>query len=211
MQTWDIGKTHKMSDENETAAVTAETATEKKRAVSKREVIGSDGAVQDDWIGAAGFRYTSLADDFAVDVMFAELPDEVIRGLAAFGGLTLAGNVTNTVRNGERKGDGPSTEREALSAWLENLKAGNWTSPRGEVEAGVGLLAEAVQRAYAKKGKVLDLEAVTERIKALSKDEKAKTRKDPAVKLAMLEIQTERAARKVAEQAGESGIDALGF
>lgn len=185
-----------------------ETATEKKRAVSKREILAADGSVQDDWAGAAGIRYTSLADDFALDVMFDELPDEIVRGLAAFGGLTLAGNVTNTVRNGERKGDGPSTEREALVAWLENLKSGNWTSPRGEVEAGVGLLAEAVQRAYAKEGRAVAIETITEKLKAMSKEDKAAVRKKDAVKLAILEIQTERAAKKAAA-AGESGLDIL--
>lgn len=185
-----------------------ETATEKKRAVSKREILAADGSVQDDWAGAAGIRYTSLADDFALDVMFDELPEEIVRGLAAFGGLTLAGNVTNTVRNGERKGDGPSTEREALVAWLENLKSGNWTSPRGEVEAGVGLLAEAVQRAYAKEGRDVAIETITEKLKAMSKEDKAAVRKKDAVKLAILEIQTERAAKKAAA-AGESGLDIL--
>lgn len=185
-----------------------ETATEKKRAVSKREILAADGSVQDDWAGAAGIRYTSLADDFALDVMFDELPEEIVYGLAAFGGLTLAGNVTNTVRNGERKGDGPSTEKEALLAWLENLKSGNWTSPRGEVEAGVGLLAEAVQRAYAKEGRDVAIETITEKLKAMSKEDKAAVRKKDAVKLAILEIQTERAAKKAAA-AGESGLDIL--
>lgn len=178
---------------------------EKKRAVSKREVIGIDNEPQDDWAGAIGFRYTSLAEDFPLTVMFADLPEEIRNGLAAFGGLTLAGNVTNTVRNGERKGEGPATEKEALIAWLENLKAGNWTSPKGEVEAGIGLLAEAVQRAYAKKGKTLTVEEVTDKLKAMAKDDKAKVRKDPGVKLAMLEIQTERAAKKAAEAGGGLG------
>lgn len=182
---------------------------EKKRAVSKREILAADGSVQDDWAGAAGIRYTSLAEDFPLDVMFDELPEEIVRGLAAFGGLTLAGNVTNSVRNGERKGDGAATEKEALLAWLENLKAGNWTSPRGEVEAGIGLLAEAVQRSLAKKGQDVAIETVTEKIKAMDKDTKAKVKKDPGVKLAMLEIQTERAAKKAA--AAEAGGEIEGL
>ena len=180
--------------------------TEKKRAVSKREILAADGSTQDDWAGAAGIRYTSLAEDFPLDVMFDELPEDIVRGLAAFGGLTLAGNVTNSVRNGERKGEGPSTEREALLAWLENLKAGNWTSPRGEVEAGIGLLAESVQRMLEKSGKVVELETITEKIKAMSKEDKAKLKKDGKVKLAMLEIQTERAAKKVASAEGGSEV-----
>ena len=191
-----------MSDDNTTPETEG-----KKRAVSKREILAADGSVQDDWAGAAGIRYTSLADDFALDVMFDDLPPEIVYGLAAFGGLTLAGNVTNTVRNGERKGDGPSTEKEALLAWLENLKSGNWTSPRGEVEAGVGLLAEAVQRAYAKEGKSVDIETITAKLKSMSKEDKAAVRKKDAVKLAILEIQTERAAKKAAASGG--GLDIL--
>ena len=183
--------------------------TEKKRAVSKREILAADGSTQDDWAGAAGIRYTSLAEDFPIDVMFDELPEDIVRGLAAFGGLTLAGNVTNSVRNGERKGEGPSTEREALLAWLENLKAGNWTSPRGEVEAGIGLLAESVQRMLEKSGKVVELETITEKIKGMSKEDKAKLKKDGKVKLAMLEIQTERAAKKVASAEGGSEVASL--
>lgn len=207
-----------MADENEMEAGATETATAaagapSKHAKSKREILDANGAEQDDWAGAQGFRYTSLSDNHALTVMFSDLPDEIVRGLAAFGGLTLAGNVTNSVRNGERKGDGPATESEALNAWLENLRAGNWTSPRGEVEAGIGLLAEAAQRAYAKQGKNIALEDITAKIKTLDKDGKAKLRKDPKVKLAMLEIQTERAAKKAAEAEGEGKEteDALGF
>lgn len=194
-----------MADENQIEAADTATATKEpsKRAVSKREILDSAGKEQDDWAGASGFRYTTLSDGFAATVMFDDLPDEIVKGLAAFGGLTLAGNVTNSVRNGERKGEGPATEAEALTAWLENLKAGNWTSPRGEVEAGIGLLAEAAQRAYAKKGQTVDIEAITEKIKGLDKDGKAALRKNPAVKLAMLEIQTERAAKKAAEADGD--------
>jgi hypothetical protein len=182
---------------------------EKKRAVSKREILAADGSTQDDWAGAAGIRYTSLAEDFPLDVMFDDLPEEIVRGLAAFGGLTLAGNVTNSVRNGERKGEGPATEREALLAWLENLRAGNWTSPRGEVEAGIGLLAESVQRMLEKSGKSVELETITEKIKGMSKEDKAKLKKDGKVKLAMLEIQTERAAKKVAAAEGGSEVASL--
>ena len=191
-----------MSDE--TATATPEVEAEKKtRAVSKREVLDSALAPQDDWAGAAGVRYTSLAEGFALDVIFDELPSEIRDGLTAFGALTLAGNVTNTVRNGERKGDGPATEKEALIAWLENLKAGNWTSPRGEVEAGIGLLAEAYVRAMAKSGKTVELDAVKEKLAKADKDAKKKVRTHPDVKQAMLEIQLERTKAKAAENAGD--------
>lgn len=187
-----------MADENETADV-AETAKPKKQAASKREILDSSGAVQDDWTGAAGIRYTSLADEFPLTVMFDDLPAEIQTGLMAFGALTLAGNVTNSVRNGDRKSDGPQTEKEALLAWLDNLKSGNWTSPRGEVEAGIGLLAEAIQRDRRKQGREISIEDITAKLKTLSKDEKAAVRKEQGVKVAMLEIQLERAAKRAAE------------
>lgn len=197
----------------ETVATEASATEKKKTAKSKREVLSADGSAQDEWAGAAGIRYTSLSDNFPLEIMFDQLPSEIVAGLTAFGALTLAGNVTNSVRNSERKGDGPATESEALTAWLDQLRAGNWTSERGEVEAGVGLLAEASQRAYAKKGKTIELELIAEKIKGLDKAGKAALRKDPNIKLAMLEIQTERAAKKLAEATGEAGdsVGGLGF
>ena len=78
-----------MADENQIEAADTATATKEpsKRAVSKREILDSAGKEQDDWAGASGFRYTTLSDGFAATVMFDDLPDEIVKGLAAFGGL----------------------------------------------------------------------------------------------------------------------------
>ena len=191
-----------MSDDTEVSIVPAPTTQAKSTAVSKREVLGSDKTPQDDWIDAHGFKYTVLGNGFELSASFDELPDEVMRGLAAFGGLTLAGNVTNTVRNGEIKGT-PDEEQAALLAWIENLKAGNWTSPRGEIEAGVGLLAEAYVAAMAKAGTVLDLVATNTKLKAADKDKRKAVRSDPRVKLELNNILATRAAAKAASATGE--------
>ena len=174
----------------------------KSKAVSKREVLNEKGELQDDWIGAGGFRYTVLDGGFELNVMWDELPVESQQALMAFGGLTLAGNTTNTVRNGENKGEAAS-EKDALLALIENLKAGNWTSPRGEVEAGVGLLAEAYVAAMGKTGVVLDAVDVAAKLKAADKDKRKAVRSDPRVALELKNIIASRAAAKAATATGD--------
>jgi hypothetical protein len=178
------------------------TVAPKKRKVSERNVLDAHGKPQDSWLDAYGFGYKSLAENFDLNVMFEDIPDPVMRGLAAFGGVTLAGNTTNTVRNGENKG-GAATEKEALIAWIENLKAGNWTSPRGEMEAGIGLLAEAYSNAMSKAGKSITVEAAMEKLKAADKEKRAAVRKDSRVKAELTAIIAERAKAKASESEGE--------
>ena len=164
--------------------------------------MNEKGELQDDWIGAGGFRYTVLDGGFELNVMWDELPVESQQALMAFGGLTLAGNTTNTVRNGENKGEAAS-EKDALLALIENLKAGNWTSPRGEVEAGVGLLAEAYVAAMGKTGIVLDAVDVAAKLKAADKDKRKAVRGDPRVALELKNIIASRAAAKAATATGD--------
>lgn len=183
---------------NEAGAVERADPKSKKRKVSERSVLDAEGKVQDSWLDAYGFGYKSLAEDFDLKVMFTDIPDAVMRGLAAFGGVTLAGNTTNTVRNNPDKPD-DSTEKEALVAWVENLKAGNWTSPRGEVEAGINLLAEAYSRAMSKSGKELTVESALEKLKAADKEKRKEVRNHSAVKVELTAIMAERAKAKAAE------------
>ena len=192
-----------MSDDQEVVqAEPVAVAAVKSKAVSKREVLNEKGELQDDWIGAGGFRYTVLDGGFELNVMWDELPIESQQALMAFGGLTLAGNTTNTVRNGENKGDAAS-EKDALLALIDNLKAGNWTSPRGEVEAGVGLLAEAYVAAMCKTGVVLDAVDVAAKLKAADKDKRKAVRSDPRVALELKNIIASRAAAKAAAATGD--------
>lgn len=178
--------------------VAVETTRKTKQKVSEREVLGADRNPQEEYIGAAGFSYKTLVDDYNLVVMWEELPEDVVYGLAAFGGLTMAGNVTNTVRNGENK-SGATTEKEALIAWYENLKAGDWSKPTGELEAGLTLLAEAYVRARAEQGDTVDFEATLTKLKAADKDKRKAVRSDPQVAKAVASIQLERKAAKAKE------------
>lgn len=191
----------------DTAAAPAEAAkVPSKRKVSERIVLDAEGKPQESWLDAYGASYKSIAEDFEAKIMFDELPDPVARGLQAFGWLTLAGNTTNTVRNNPDKPDDAS-EKDALTAWIENLKAGNWTSPRGEVEAGINLLAEAYSRAMTKKGKELSVESALEKLKAADKDKRKEVRNHSGVKVELTAILAERAKAKAAEAPEEALIE----
>lgn len=173
-----------------------------KAKASEREVLGADGKPQDEYIGAKGFSYKSLSDDYTLAIQFDDLPEEVVLGLAAFGGLTLAGNVTNAVRNGENK-SGISSEREALEMWIANLREGNWSKPTGELEAGIHLLAEGFVRANAKAGREVNFDDVFAKLKAADKAKRKEVRNDSHVSVAIAEIQLERKAAKAKEAVGE--------
>lgn len=197
-----------MPQDSMTAPAENETASTSRKAVSKRIILSADATPQDDWLGAAGVRYESLAAGKGVDVMFADLPDEVQNGLMAFGALTLAGNVTNTVRNSEEGKALSDAERgqaeiDTLLAWLDNLKSGNWTSPRGEVEAGTELLALGYALAMRKAGKEMTDDEAREKVKAADKAKRKAVKSDPRVAAAIAEIVLERKRAKLAESAGE--------
>lgn len=194
-----------MSDE--TNVVATKEVTKKK--VSERVVLNATGQAQDEWQDAGGFSYKSLSEDFELRVLFSDLPDEVVRGLAAFGGLTLAGNTTNTVRNDKNVDDSErGSEKDALVAWFENLKAGNWTSPRGEVEAELTVLAQAYSAAMAKEGVTISPEDAQAKLKAADKDKRATVRKHPQVNAELKHIMAERAAEK-AKTAPAASLDGL--
>lgn len=190
-------------------------AKEKKKAVSKRIVLGPDRAESDTWTGAYGLRYESLSEPGAVaELIFRPftsngtendkgLPEEMIYALAAFGGLTLAGNVTNVIRNGTPKADGPQTEREALEQWVADLMDGNWTKTSGEVEPGMGELAEAVARTLSDNDKkdrtsAESIAKVKDWLAGLDKDARAKWRGDLRVKRHQAAIRKEKADARAA-------------
>lgn len=193
------------NDQNTAEAEAPATAKEPKRkAVSKRILLDANGAETDDYIGAGGFRYESLSEPgTAITAMFSgedALPQASILALAAFGGTTLAGNVTNTIRNGEPKAGGPQTEREALDAWLKELRDGNWTRPTGEVDPGMGQLAAAVARHFDTVKPLPSGEArgeaevakIKDWLAGLDKETRAGWRKDPKVAAHIARINLER-------------------
>lgn len=173
------------------APAPAATAPTKRAKVSERVVLDAKREEADTYINATGFSYRSLSEPgTSLEVLFRPvdpdkaldsdkvLPMESIYALAAFGGLTLAGNVTNSIRNGEPKADGPQTEREALEAWISDLFDGNWTKATGEVEPGLGLLAAAVARTLTENdGKDRTSDEAIAKIKAWLSDVDKETRK----------------------------------
>ena len=199
-------------------AAPAADAKAKRKAVSERIVLDLAGEEADTYVNAAGVLYKSLSEAGTeariwFDTPTAGLPEgaqtmppEMVKALAAFGALTLAGNVTNVIRNGTPKADGPQTEREALDAWLADLYAGNWTKASGEVEPGIGLLAEAVARTLSdndKKDRTAPeaIAKVKGWLEGLDKDARKTWRNDLRVKRHQTSIQAERAAKR-AEGAG---------
>jgi hypothetical protein len=161
---------------------------------------------------AVGFRYSIIPsrevkdgkvrefnEEFTLDVLLSDLPEGAVNGLACFGGLVLAGNVTNTVRNA--KGDSApryATQQEALEAWITGLREGNWTTGRGEFEAGIPLLAEAYNRVYRDaKGVDLDLSETIEKLKVKTKDERSSIRKRMDITAAISTIRAEKDAARL--------------
>lgn len=191
----------------------APAAEKKRKAVSERIVLDAKGEEADTYSGAFGGRYKSLSEEGTIaEIYFKPLDEnmpegvdvlapEMVYALAAFGWLTLAGNVTNTIRNGTPKADGPQTEKEALEAWLADLHAGNWTKASGEVEPGMGLLAEAVARTLSDNDKKdrTSPEAVAKVkgwLEGLDKDARKKWRNDLRVKRHQSAITAERNAKR---------------
>lgn len=192
----------------------AEPGEKKRGKVSNRIVLGPDREEADSYMGAYGAKYESLSEPGAIaEVLFKPLasnardndkllPEEAIFALAAFGFTTLAGNVTNTIRNGTVKTGGPTTEKEALDEWLAELFAGNWTKTSGEVEPGLGLLAEAVARTLSDndrkdRSSPESIAKVKDWLAGLDKDARKTWRNDLRVKRHQAAIQAERAAKRL--------------
>lgn len=183
-------------------------AAKKKTAVSKRIVLDADGNAQDEWLDAYGVRYEILATGKPVDFQFAEFPDEVIRGAAAVGMLTFAGNVTNAVRNseeGKAKTNAETAEEEyaALTAWRDALLEGNWTGPRGEMEAGLATLSQAYAVVLSAAGTPMTAEDALTKLKSATKEQVKAIRAHPKVAYEVAKIITEKKAEKAEASAGE--------
>lgn len=194
-----------MTDEASTTTSAAAKERKKGEKASDRTYLASDGTEAESPLGCAGVSYKSNVEGWTKTFMFDQLKEEELKGFAAFGLLTLVGNQTNRVRNGQVKDDGPQTEEAAVDSWFENIQSGNWVTAGGEVEAGAALLAEAHLRILQADGVIehngvpVDLDYVKERHKAKTKDERAAMRKDLRFKAEMDKIKAEKSAAKLAE------------
>lgn len=135
-----------MSDTSQ--ATTAPAAPAKKQAVAVREWIDENGKPVETGkeAQAVGFRYISLvaakaakpdynpeSDDPPAGSFFDYACGEAgqaITMLAIFGGLTLAGNVANSLKNGD-KGDATANPIPAISERFAEIDKGIWTDRTG--------------------------------------------------------------------------------
>lgn len=125
-----------------------ETTKAKKAAVAVREWIDENGkpVTTGKENEAVGFRYISLVAAKAANPNYNPESDDPPAGtffdyacgdagqattmLAIFGGLTLAGNVTNSLKNGD-KGDASANPIPDIAARFAELDKGIWTDRTG--------------------------------------------------------------------------------
>lgn len=142
-----------------------------------------------------------------VEVFPEDLSAEVQNAATLFGVNIV---LTNTM--GGKAGD---EAYEAIMARLETLQNGEWSSRKGAEGPRLSLLAEAVVRAKAKQGQERTVEAVTERLRAMTPEDRKALLATPEVQVEYKRIQAERAtaaadaAAKAAGQAGGEKSQAL--
>lgn len=188
----------------------------KGRKRSERTWLDANREEADDKMEVAGVSYQILPakdlkkgrewhEDFTLELMFDELPEAAVHALAAFGALTWLGNITNTVRN-YKDGDvppGATAQQEALTSAVEELKKGNWTSGRGDFEAGLPSLIEAYCDAIEKKtGTRPDGEEKLARLREMDKETRttkvSEIKNHPDVKAALSARKAARDAERAA-------------
>lgn len=196
-----------MSDEHsvDTTAANNVADAEKpgRKKASDRMYLDAKGEEADSPIGCSGFSYKSVPEGWTKTFTWDDFDDPQIKGLAAFGALTLIGNQTNRVRNGQVKEGGPTTELEAVDQWLENLQQGNWVTAGGDVEAGVNLLARAFVEAYPELPVVQQgIDAVKAKLQSVSKEALKKYRADARINVAINTFKLQAAKDKAAKESG---------
>ncbi len=117
-----------------TDTTTNETASEKKTAVAKHELIAAPGGEHTAIDLATGIRYTDLASGDVFEYMVPEAKaGTALTMLALFGAKTKATNEASRVRNGEK---GTTAEQmEAIDEVFANITKGVW---REKAEGGGG-------------------------------------------------------------------------
>lgn len=148
--------------EGEAAAAT----NSKRKSVSKRSYLGTDGSEADRIEEATGARYTLLggADgNIDFDMQFGEA-GKLETMCAIFGFHTKVGNVANTVLNDKNDPGSPDEAAEAIREFLTGAQAGTWAERTGGVAVKIDkdALAGAVVEAFEAKGKTVEYSKVRE-------------------------------------------------
>lgn len=140
----------------------------KRKTVSKRIYLNSDGSEADKIESASGGRYTLLgasADSQDHDYLFGDNP-EFDRMCAIFGFHTKIGNVANTVLNDKEEPGTPDDAAAAIEEFIAGAKAGTWAERAGGVGAKIDkdALAGAIVEVAEKGGKTADYAKIRDRL-----------------------------------------------
>lgn len=138
-----------------------------------------------------GFRIKDTSEPNGRELRrkFAEYPAAIATCAMAFGFVTVLGNTIGK----------KDSNFDDLLARDEVFMAGEWAEA-GESGPRISILAQAIVRAAKSAGKELDLEKVTEKLKAMDDAARKSMKDDPAIAVAFAEIQAE-AAKERAKQA----------
>ena len=142
----------KQAPDTPSAAADGDTEVQRK-AIAKREWLGSDGAPVDDESNGVAARYTFLED--GKSYTFTPTTDDArTRMLSIFGALTLMGNVTNTWKG--EKNDRADSPIDAIAERFSLMETGQWIDRTGAVGAKIDkdVLAEAMTQCAITAGKV---------------------------------------------------------
>lgn len=161
-----------MPDESGSAAdetTTEAAATSKRKTVSKRAFLNTDGTEAERIEEATGARYTLLgtaAGEKHFDQQFGQA-GAFATMCAIFGFHTKVGNVANTVLNDKEEPGTPDDAATAIAEFVSKAQAGTWAERQ---EGGPGAridkqaLAGAIVEVAAAAGKTVELATIMQRL-----------------------------------------------
>lgn len=158
-------------------------------------------AVSVEYVGTAGLTL-KFADGFATTLLRENLTDDILVQATLHGLKQKLVDAAAIARNTETGASATvQDKKEAVLAVLNRLVAGEWNKTRegGESTTKGSLLLLALSRM----NPAGDMAALSERVKAMTDDQRAALSKNPKVLVHIQAIQAERAAAK----AKTSGVD----
>lgn len=170
-----------MTDTNETG-----TSRAKRKQVSKRAWIDSQGNEVETEAEATGGRYALIMDDKTLRNFDRQFGDagKLDTMLAIFGWHTKLGNVANSVLNDKDEPGDASDAADAIDAWIAGAEGGKWAEERtGGVGAKIDLDALANALVDVKPDLEPKMAAIRQKLEE-DKTWRAQIRKDPQVSAA---------------------------